>query len=147
MWHGTVGLIKFNFLNLINPICKVAFKTFLCIRTVILLNTRSNEWTEDLCATRDGFYWCGTQNKSKLFVLVIFQNKNYFQQFLWGPLRASTMLFGVIGFSGGQTAVCEITDLNLSNMDQIFSRSVLWYLLLLHRLILNLDFLCFVWWI
>ena len=55
MCNGTVGMIKTNNLNLRNPICTVARKTFLCIRTVDFFNNWINEWTEDLCSTGELF--------------------------------------------------------------------------------------------
>ena len=71
MCHCNVGLIKINTLNLRTPICTVNCNTFPCIRTAAFLNTSSNEWTEELCPFREGFYWYGRQKKAGIFVLVI----------------------------------------------------------------------------
>ena len=56
------------------------------------------------------------------------------------------MFFWVRCLSGRQTSICETTGLTWSNLEKISSRSVLWYIFLMHRLILTLDFTCGVWW-
>ena len=42
MFHGTVGMIKINALNLRTPIFTVACNTFPCIRAVAFLNNLCN---------------------------------------------------------------------------------------------------------
>ena len=71
MLHWTLWLIKINTFNLRTPMCKVACNKFPFIRTVTLLNTRRNEWREDFCSFREGFYWGGSWKKANIFVLVI----------------------------------------------------------------------------
>ena len=127
MCHWTVIPIKINTLNLRNPICTVACKKFPCIRTVTLLNTWSNEWTEDLCSFREGFDWYGIQKKIYIFLfLSYFTNKASLQNFLYRPFKASPKLFGVRCFSGIWTSICETTGLNWWNIEWISSRSFLW---------------------
>ena len=78
MWYWTIRLIKVNGLNLITPIFIVKWNKFPCIRgfrciiTVDLLDTCSNEKTEELCFTVERFDWYRSQNNFNIFVLVIF---------------------------------------------------------------------------
>ena len=73
-------------------------------------------------------------------------NMNSFHNYLWGPFKPSPIFFGVGGFFGRRTSRCETTGLTWSNMEWISSRSVLWCIFLLHRLILILDFPRGFWW-
>ena len=73
-------------------------------------------------------------------------NEASIQNCLWRPFKPSPMFFGVIGFFGIKNLRCETTGLTWSNLDQISSRSFLWQLFLLHRLIFTLDFPSGFWW-
>ena len=78
--------------------------------------------------------------------LSYFTNKSYFHNCLWLHLKYSQMLFGLRGFYGRRTSICETTGLNWSNMDQISSISTLWYIFLIHRIILTFYFPCGLCW-
>ena len=78
MCHWTVGLIKINTLNMRISICSVFCNKFPCIRTVALLITLINDWTEDLCSSREEFYWYGSWKKAENFVIVVFHKWSFF---------------------------------------------------------------------
>ena len=140
MSHWTVWSIKINTLNMRIIIYKVAFNKFPCIWTVTLFNNRINEWTEEIFSFREGFDWGGIWKKRiKFLFLSYFTNKDYFRNYLWGTFKPSPMFFGVEGFIGRKTSIYETIGLNWSNMEWISSRYVLWYLFLLHKLILTLN--------
>ena len=122
----TVGLIKINTLNMRTPIFKVMCNKCPCIKTVAFLNTWINEWTDDLCVFKQVFDWYGIQKKDEIFFLSHCTNKDYLQNYLWGPFKASPMLFGVRGISGRCTSLCETTGMAWTNMEQISSIYVLW---------------------
>ena len=138
MCHWTVVLININNLNHITAIFTVPYKKYTCIGTVALLDTCRNRWTEDLCSIREVFDWYASQNKFEDLFLSYFTNEASSQICLWGHLIASPMLFGVVGFSGRLTSICETKGTTWANLDQISSRYVLRYLLLLKILILTL---------
>ena len=114
-----------NTLNLRTTIITVECNKFPCIRTVNLLNTRRNYWTEAFCSFKEVFDWYGSQKKSDIFVLSYCKNKSSFHNCLWGPFKPSQIIFGVEGLFGRQTSRCETTGLTWSNLDQISSRYVL----------------------
>ena len=145
MCHWTVLFIKINTFNLRNPICTVACNKFISIRTVTFLNTISNEWTGEFCSFREGFDWDGSWKKANIPVFFILKKITSFHNCLWVQLKPSPILFGVRGFFGRLTSRCETTGMTWSNLERISSRSVLWYLLLLHRLIFILDLPRGVW--
>ena len=74
------------------------------------------------------------------------KNEASFQNCIWGPFRASPILFGVRGLYGRGTSRYDTTGLTWSILELISSISVIWYLHLLHILILTFDFPCGVWW-
>ena len=78
MYHRTLGLIKINSLDMITPICTVVCKIFPCIITVTLLNTWSNEWTEDLCSIREISYRYGIWKRVEILFFSYYKNKDYF---------------------------------------------------------------------
>ena len=95
-----------------------------------------------------GSYLIGVGSKIRMsFFFSYFTNKAYFHNCLWLTFKPSPTLFSVGCFFGRQTSRCETTCLTWSNMERIYSRSVLWYLFLLRRLILALDFPYRVKWI
>ena len=126
MCHCTVGLININNLNHTTTIFTVAYNKYPHIGTVTLLDTCRNKWTEDNCSIREVIYWYVIRKKVDNLFLSYFTNKASFRICLWGPLIASPMLFGVIGFYGRLTSICETTGMTWSNLDQIYSRYVLW---------------------
>ena len=93
-----------------------------------------------------GRYLIGMGSEIRLIFLFLsyFKNKACFKNCLWGTSKPS-MLFYVGFLFGRRTSVFEIKDLTWSNMEQISSRSVLWYIFLLRRLMLKLDFSYVVW--
>ena len=123
-------MIKTNALSLRTRICIVLCKMFSCIRTVTLLNTWSNDITEDLCTIREVFNWYGIQDKAKIFILVIFYKYNSFHKYLWVLLRDFPIILGVRDCFSLQNSICETIDLNSSNIYQSYSRSVGWYIFL-----------------
>ena len=126
MCHWTVGLINIKNLNNITTILIVAYNKSTCIETLACLDTCRNKWTEDTCSIREVFDWYGSRKKVDNLFLSYFTNKSSFHIFLWGPLIASPMLFGVIGFYGRLTSICETTGMTWSSLDQIYSRPILW---------------------
>ena len=82
----------------------------------------------------------GYNRRLTFWFLSYFTNKYYLHNCLWEPFRSSPMLFGMIVLSEIITSICETTGMILSNMEQISSISVLWYLFLIHRLILAVYF-------
>ena len=91
---------------------------------------------------QSGRYLIGMGSKRRLTFLFLsyFSNKAYFQNVIWGPFRASQMFFGI------KTSRFETTGLTWSNMERIPSRYALWYILLMYRLKLSLDYTHQVWW-
>ena len=138
MCHCTAGLININNLNNITTILTVAHNKSPCIGTFAFLYTCRNKWTEDTCSIREVFDWYVSRKKVDNLFLSYFTNKASLHICLWGPLIASPILFGVIGFYGRITSICETTGMTWSNLDQIYSKYVLWYLLLIKILILTL---------
>ena len=88
---------------------------------------------------------------AKIRIIFLFlsywKNNASFQNFIWRPLRAPPISLGVRGLFGRLNSRFKNTGMIRSNLEQIYSRSVLWWILLPHRMILTLDFLCWVWWI
>ena len=123
--HRTLLMIKTNSLNLKNIIFAVMCSKFPWIITVVFLNTWSNDWTEDRCSIGKLFGQYGIRNKSETFFLLYFKKKSYYHNYLWRTFRDSPMFFGVRFFSRRQTSVCETTGLTWSNMERIYSRSVI----------------------
>ena len=95
-----------------------------------------------------GRYFIGMVDERRLtfFILLILKKRVYFYNCLWGQPKSSPILFGVGGFFGIQNSICETTGLTWSNLEWISSRSVLWYLFLMNKLILVLDLTRGVWW-
>ena len=70
----------------------------------------------------------GMQAERRLTFMFLsyWKNRASLQNFLWGPFKLSSILFYFGGFFGRRTSRYETTGLTWSNMDQIYSRSVLW---------------------
>ena len=84
----------------------------------------------------------GYEKRPTFLFFSYWTKRDYFQNCLWGPLKPSPILFGVGGFFGRINSICETTGLTWSNLERIYSRYVLWYLFLLHKMILILDLNC-----
>ena len=78
MCHWTAGLIKITTLNMRTPIFKVACNKYLFIRTVTLLNTSSNELTEEVYYFREVF------DGDILFPQLSLRTIYAFNNVLWG---------------------------------------------------------------
>ena len=146
MWHWTVGFININTFNPITSIFKVTCNKFIYIRTVLFLNNRINSWQRTFVNSGGGLIGVGSERRLNFLFFSYYTNKASFRHFLWETFKPSPILFGVGGFFGRRTSMCETTYLTWSNMERIFSISVLWLLFLIHRLILTLYFPRVLWW-
>ena len=81
MCHQTLWCTRINTFNMRTLICKVARNKFPWIRTVNFLNTRSNEWMQDFCSFREGFYWDGSWEKANILIPIILSKKGFFPEF------------------------------------------------------------------
>ena len=97
MCHWTVLLIKINTFNMITPIFTVACKKCPCIRTVTLLNTRSNEWMEDFFPSGSDLIGIGDGRRLISLFFSYWTKRDPFQNFLCGPPKSSPIFFGVGG--------------------------------------------------
>ena len=92
------------------------------------------------------FIGMGSERRLTFSFLSYLTKRASLQNCLWGPPKESPIFFGVGGLFWRRNSRCETTGLTWSNLERIYSRSVLWYLFLLHKLILILDLPRGVWW-
>ena len=126
MWYWTMIWIKINALYLETPIWIVWCKFFPCTRTVTFLDTCSNERMDDICSTREGFYWYEVRKKVNIFVLIILYKWIFFPEL---ALRDFKRLYNILvgqRICGEWNSRQETTARIWSNLDQIPSKPVLW---------------------
>ena len=92
------------------------------------------------------FIGMGAEIRIKCLFLSYWTKMASLQNCLWGFPKASPLFFGVGGFFGRRTSRCENTGLTQWNLERIYSRSVLWYIFLMDKLILIFDLPRRVWW-
>ena len=126
MYHWTVWLIIITIFNTRTPIYAVERNKFPCIITVTLLNKRCNERMKDFFPSGRYLIGIGFERRLTFCFFSYWKNKSSFHNFLCGNFKPSPMLFGVVGFFGRRTSRCETTGRNLSNLERIYSRYVLW---------------------
>ena len=62
--------------------------TFPCIITVALLNTSSNEWTEEFFPSGRNLIGMGAERGLTFLFLLYWTKRAYLQNYLWGPLNS-----------------------------------------------------------
>ena len=99
MCHRNVGMIKMNNLNQITTIWTVAYKKIHALEQSH--SSIIGAISERTTFVPSGRYLICMVAKRRLFLklLLYCTNKYSLQNYLWGPLRASTMFFWVRSFS------------------------------------------------
>ena len=71
--------------------------------------------------------------------------KTSLKNYHWCPLKTFPMFLDLLLFYWRKTSRQDTTGITLSNLNQMYSRFLRWYILLLHNMKFNLDFSRWAW--
>ena len=137
MWHWTIRFIKINLLDLGTSIEQCCARNHHVSEESPYFIPVSMRYLSYFVSSGNNLFSMGAERIYTFLFLSYLTNKSYLYSWCWRIFMDYPMFFGTIGFSGMRDYKWKTTGLIWSNMDQISSRSVRWYLSLQNKFIFN----------
>ena len=125
MIHCTLVLSNTNNFNLITPILTVTYKNIHILEQLHSLILY--KWVNrGQLFHQGGILLVWYPKEGWYFFLVIFHKERLFPDLFMRTFNSFTNVIWGYGLSVRLTSICKTTDMTWSNLDQIYSKSILW---------------------